>query len=219
MNVEKRYQGFKCNICGNEVEVQEVGGGELICCGQPMELTTEKLTPINLMKAFAGESQARNKYEFWSKIAKKEGYERIAELFQQTADNEQQHAKEEFKAYNNLMGKNKFENTATNLGMAAEGEHFENQTMYPEFAAIADEEGYGEIAEMFRKISKIEEHHEERYKKLKALVDEEKVFETENEIAWMCRKCGHIHTGKTAPEKCPVCAHPTGYFEKVCEKF
>ena len=91
--------------------------------------------------------------------------------------------------------------------------------MYPEFAAIADEEGYGEIAEMFRKISKIEEHHEERYKKLKTLVDGKKVFVAESEIAWMCRKCGHIHTGKTAPEKCPVCNHPTAYFEKLCEKF
>ena len=219
MNVEKKYQGYKCNICGNTVEIQEVGGGELVCCDKPMELTTVKLTPVNLMKAFAGESQARNKYEFWAKVAKKEGFEKISELFQQTADNEQQHAKQEFKAANELMGKNKLENTATNLAMAAEGEHFENQIMYPEFAEIADEEGYGEIAEMFRKIGKVEEHHEERYKKLKALVDGKKVFIAENEIAWMCRKCGHIHTGKTAPEKCPDCDHPTGYFEKLCEKF
>ncbi len=219
MNVEKKYQSYKCNICGNVVEVQEVGGGELICCAEPMELTTKELTPVNLMKAFAGESQARNKYEFWAKVAKKEGYEKISELFQETANNEQEHAKQEFKAFNELMGKNKLENTATNLEMAAAGEHFENQVMYPEFAEIADAEGYGEIAELFRKISKIEEHHEARYKKLKALIEGEKVFVAEEEIAWICRKCGHIHTSKTAPEKCPVCKHPTGYFEKVCEKF
>lgn len=219
MNVEKKYQSYKCNICGNIVEVQEVGGGELVCCGQPMELTTEKLTPVNLMKAFAGESQARNKYEFWGKVAKKEGYEQIAELFQQTADNEQQHAKEEYKKYNLLMGKEKLEDALTGLQMAVDGENYENQIMYPEFAEIADAEGYGEVAEMFRKIAKVETHHAERFQKLKDLVDGKKIFVSETEIIWICRKCGHLHTGTTAPEKCPICSHPTGYFEKLCENY
>lgn len=219
MNVTKKYQSYKCNICGNVVEVQEVGGGELVCCGAPMELTTEKVTPVNLMKAFAGESQARNKYEYWAKVAKKAGFEQISAFFQETANNEKEHAKLEYKTYNKLTGKPEMEDTTTALAHAAEGEHYENQTMYPEFAQIADEEGYAEIAEMFRKISKVEEHHEARYKKLKDLVDGKKVFVSDTEIVWLCRNCGHLHTGKTAPEECPTCKHPQAYFERLCENF
>lgn len=219
MQVTHKYQGYRCNICGNEVEVQTVGGGELVCCGQPMELTTKELTPVNLMKAFAGESQARNKYEFWAKAAKKEGFEQISAFFEETARNEKEHAKLEYKAHNKLMGKPEIDKTSGNLAMAAEGENYEHQTMYPEFAEIAEAEGYNEIAEMFRKISDIEVNHEKRYKKLKDLVDGKKVFLADGEIAWLCRNCGHIHSSTEAPEECPACKHPRAYFERLCENY
>lgn len=219
MQVSKKYQGYKCNLCGNEVEVQKVGGGELICCGQPMELTTIKLTPVNLMKAFAGESQARNKYDYFAKVAKKEGFEQIATFFEETALNEKEHAKLEFKTYHKLLGEKEIGNTSENLQAAFEGEFYEHETMYPEFAKIADEEGYSEIAEMFRKISEVEVNHEKRYRKLKDLVDGKKVFVSENEIAWLCRNCGHIHYGINAPEECPTCKHPQAYFERLCENY
>lgn len=219
MEVTHKYQGYKCNVCGNTVEVQEVGGGELVCCGQPMELTTEKLTPVNLMKAFAGESQARNKYDYWASVAKKEGFEQVSAFFEETARNEKEHAKLEFKAYNELTTGKKLGDTSENLQHAFEGENYEHETMYPEFAKIADEEGYAEIAEMFRYISDVEVNHEKRYRKLKDLVDGEKVFLAEGEIAWLCRNCGHIHRSSEAPEECPACKHPQAYFERLCENY
>ncbi len=178
-------------------------------------------TEKNLLKAFAGESQARNRYTMFSKIAKKEGYEQISEMFLETAGNELEHAKIFFR---HLEG-GAVEITATypagiegstpeNLLAGAEGEFEEWDELYPEFARIALEEGFPKVAASFKMISKIEKEHEERYRKLIVNIKEDIVFKSENETAWVCRKCGHIHFGKRAPGKCPVCMHPLAYFEK-----
>ncbi len=173
-----------------------------------MELKGSK-TEKCLQAAFAGESQARNKYTFFASKAKKEGYEQIAAIFLETADNEKEHAKMWFK----YLEGGAIKDTASNLEAAAKGENYEFNDMYPEFAKIADEEGFKEIAAKFRMVGEIEKHHEERYKKLLENVKGNKVFISEDVAIWKCRNCGHIVVGKKAPEICPVCAHPKSYFE------
>ena len=217
----KQYQTYKCNKCGNEVEVQNVGGGELHCCAQAMEMITENLTMVNLMKAFAGESQARNKYEYFAKVAQKEGYRDIAEHFQRAANNEKQHAKMEL-ALNYRMANNSeesFGNTAENLQMAIDGESYENVTMYPDFAAIAKEEGHKEAATLFTGIGKIEVEHEKMFQMLldRLNAGAEHLSEDEEE-AWICEVCGHVHYGKKALKKCPVCKHGEEYQSRLNSK-
>ena len=164
----------------------------------------------NLMTAFAGESQARNKYTYFASKAKKEGYEQIKAIFEETADNEKEHAKLWFKYLND----GDIPSTVDNLKAAAEGENYEWTSMYDEFAKVAKEEGYEELASKFEGVLKIEKQHEERYLKLLENIKKEQVFESEEELVWICRNCGHIHFGKTAPEVCPVCNHPKSYFER-----
>ncbi len=170
-------------------------------------------TEKNLMAAFAGESQARNKYTYFASVAKKEGYEQISAIFQKTADNEKEHAKMWFKALGELG------NTAQNLLAAAEGENYEWTDMYDTFAKEADEEGFHELAEKFRGVALIEKSHEERYRALLSNVEMQKVFEKSEEIMWECRNCGHLVIGKKAPELCPVCAHPQAHFEVRAENY
>ncbi len=170
-------------------------------------------TEANLMAAFAGESQARNKYTYFASVAKKEGYEQISAIFQKTADNEKEHAKMWFKALGELG------NTAQNLLAAAEGENYEWTDMYDTFAKEADEEGFHELAEKFRGVALIEKSHEERYRALLNNVEMQKVFEKSEEIMWECRNCGHLVIGKKAPDICPVCAHSQAHFEVRAENY
>jgi len=164
-------------------------------------------TEQNLMAAFAGESQARNKYTYFAKVARKEGYHYIAKLFEETADNERQHAKDEFK-YLNGIG-----DTIENLTEAMGGEHYETTEMYPNFAKDAKEEGFDEIARLFEQIAKVEKEHEERYKELLERVKNGTVYKRDKKIKWKCGKCGFIHEGTEPPTKCPCCKHPLEYFE------
>lgn len=170
-------------------------------------------TEKNLMEAFAGESQARNKYTYFASVAKKEGYEQISEIFQHTADNEKEHAKMWFKELKGIG------TTAENLLAAAEGENYEWTDMYDGFAKTAEEEGFTELATKFRMVAAIEKTHEERYRKLLNNVEMQKVFEKSEETMWECRNCGHIVIGKKAPDVCPVCAHPRAYFEVRKENY
>lgn len=210
----KQYQTYKCNKCGNEAEVQVVGGGVLVCCGEPMSCTTENLTAVNLMKAFAGESQARNKYEFFAEVAKNEGYHKIARFFQEAADNEKYHAQAEFKAYHNLLHGIELNTTQDNLQYAADGERYEHEIMYPNFASIAKEEGLNEIARLLNAIGKVEVEHEAEYLALKTALEEEGFFNSEDEEEYVCEVCGHVHRGKKAPGKCPLCGVDKEYFKK-----
>ena len=164
-------------------------------------------TEQNLLAAFAGESQARNKYTYFASKAKKEGYEQIAALFLKTADNEREHAKLWFKELNGIGG------TAENLLAAAEGENYEWTDMYEGFAKTAEEEGFHELAQRFRLVAAVEKHHEERYRALLHNVEAAEVFAKSEVKVWECRNCGHIVIGEKAPEVCPVCAHPQSYFE------
>ena len=164
-------------------------------------------TEKNLKIAFAGESEARNKYTYFASVAKKEGYEQIAKIFLDTADNEKEHAKIHFK-YLNGIG-----NTEQNLEAAANGENVEWTNMYKNFAETADKEGFTEIAEKFRGIAKIEKEHEERYKVLLDNLRKKKVFNRTNDVVWVCRNCGYVHIGADAPLECPICRHPQSYFE------
>ena len=166
-------------------------------------------TEQNLMAAFAGESQARNKYTYYASKAKKEGNEQIAPIFEETAKNEKEHAKMWFK----LLHEDQVPSTIENLEDAANGENYEWTEMYAEFAKIAREEGFEKIAFLFEGVAKIEKEHEERYKALLANIKEGKVFEKETKTMWVCRNCGHVHFGEKAPEVCPICAHPQAYFE------
>ena len=177
-----------------------------------MELRGSK-TEQNLMAAFAGESQARNKYTYFASVAKKEGYEQIAAIFLRTADNEKEHAKMWFKALGEL-GK-----TAENLAAAAAGENYEWTDMYATFAREAEEEGFTELAEKFRAVAAIEKSHEERYRALLSNVEMKKVFEKGEMTMWECRNCGHLVMGMKAPDVCPVCAHPQSYFEVRAENY
>ena len=179
-----------------------------------MELKGSK-TEINLMKAFAGESQARNKYSYYASKAKKDGYEQIAAIFEETANNEKEHAKMWFKE---LHG-GSIPDTRTNLEDAASGENFEWTEMYKEFANVAREEGFEHIAFLFEEVAKIEKHHEERYLKLIDNIDNNLVFERGEERVWICRNCGHVYVGKVAPKVCPVCSHPQSYMELKAENY
>ena len=215
----KQYESYKCNKCGNVIEVQNVGGGTLSCCGQDMENITQSLTQVNLLKAFAGESQARNKYEYFAKIAQNEGYRDIAEHFQRAANNEKTHAKLELKLYNKLTTGQEFANTLENLNMAAAGESYENTTMYPDFAQIAREEDEKEAARLFEGIGKIEIEHENMYKALiKRLSDNKEHESDDEEEEWICEVCGHVHRGKKPPKVCPVCKHPQEYQSRLNSK-
>ncbi|MCK4401720.1 rubrerythrin family protein [bacterium] len=170
-------------------------------------------TEKNLLEAFAGESQARNKYTYFASKAKKEGYEQIAAIFLETADNEKEHAKLHFKKLDGIG------NTSENLMAAAVGENFEWTSMYPGMAKEAREEGFDEIAEMFDSIGRVEKKHEERYKKLLKNLEEGKVFKKDGKEYWKCRNCGHIHEGTEAHEECPVCKHPKAYFELLNKNY
>ena len=177
-----------------------------------MELKGSK-TEQNLMTAFAGESQARNKYTYFASVARKEGYEQIAAIFEQTANNEKEHAKLWFKELGELG------TTAQNLLAAAEGENYEWTDMYDTFAKEAEEEGFLAIARKFRMVAAIEKTHEERYRKLLSNVELQQVFEKSEEAIWECRNCGHLVMGKKAPEVCPVCVHPKSFFEVRKENY
>ena len=170
-------------------------------------------TKKNLETALAGESMARNKYDWYAKIAKKEGYEQISGLFQETAINEVAHAKQIFKYLDGLG------DTASNLKDAADGENYEWNKMYKEFEEVARKEGFDEIADFFREVGEVEEEHEKRYRKLLQNLKDGVVFERDQEVQWKCRNCGYVHTGKAAPEECPACFHPQSWYELLCENY
>lgn len=216
---------YKCNVCNT---VFQVADGETPVCpvckasGDKLTLLEEapKSNPYagtqtekNLEAAFAGESEARNKYTYFSSVAKREGYEQIAALFLKTAENEREHAKMWFKELNGIG------DTAQNLRAAAEGENYEWTDMYDGFAKTAEEEGFPELAQKFRLVAAIEKHHEERYRALLHNVEMAEVFAKSEVKVWECRNCGHIVVGTAAPEICPTCAHPQSYFEVNCENY
>ncbi|HFL3828481.1 TPA: rubrerythrin [Clostridioides difficile] len=186
-------------------------------------------TAENLMKAFAGESQARTRYTYYASQARKEGYVQIANIFLETAENEKEHAKRFFKFLNESLCGEAIEinasypvalgDTKANLKAAAEGENEEWTELYPKFADIADEEGFSQIAHVWREIAEVEERHEIRYKKLLANIENNKVFEKDEEVEWKCNNCGYIHKGKSAPQVCPACAHPIDHFEVFVETY
>ena len=179
-----------------------------------MELKGSK-TEQNLMAAFAGESQARNKYTYFASKAKKDGYEQIAAIFEETANNEKEHAQMWFKELNGGA----VPSTVENLKAAADGENYEWTDMYEDFAKTAEEEGFAEIAAKFRGVAAIEKHHEERYRKLLKNIEDAKVFSKDGDAIWVCRNCGHVVIGSKAPGVCPVCAHPQSYFEIKAENY
>ena len=179
-----------------------------------MELKGSR-TEANLMTAFAGESQARNKYTYYASKAKKDGYVQIAQIFEETANNEKEHAKIWFK----LLHDGGIPSTVENLKDAAAGENYEWTEMYAEFAKVAKEEGFDHIAALFEMVAKIEKEHEERYKKLLANIEGGLVFSRDGDMMWICSNCGHVHIGKAAPELCPVCAHPKAYFMVKAENY
>ncbi len=228
-----KKNGYRCKICGYVYEGEELPA-DFICplCKHPASdfekienenNTTNKgestmsykgtKTEKNLLVAFAGESQARNKYTYFASVAKKEGYQQIAAIFEETANNEKEHAKLWFKALGELG------DTAQNLLAAAEGENYEWTDMYATFAKEADEEGFHDLAEQFRAVAAIEKSHEERYRALLNNVEMKAVFEKSEETMWECRNCGHLVMGKKAPEICPVCKHPQAYFEVRKENY
>lgn len=182
-------------------------------------------TEVNLMAAFSGESQARNRYTFFASVAKKEGYEQISAIFLETAENEKEHAKRFYKFLGETEVKvcdvygSHYGDTATNLEHAANGEHHEWAEIYAKGEAEAREEGFEEIAVVFKKIGEVEKHHEARYRKLLENLKQDKVFKREEEVEWKCRNCGFVFKGKAAPEKCPACAHPKAYFELNCDNY
>ncbi|MFP4557272.1 MAG: rubrerythrin [Bacteroidales bacterium] len=183
-------------------------------------------TEKNLLKSFAGESQAKNRYTYFAKVAKKEGYEQISELFMQTALQEEQHAKVFFKFLEGGMVEitaaypaGVIGTTPENLKAAATGEHEEWADLYPHFAEVAEKEGFKKIATAFKMIAKVEKEHEERYLKLLKNIEDNKVFEKDEEVVWMCRKCGYHHKGKKALKTCPACQHPMEYFEVFAENY
>ena len=179
-----------------------------------MELKGSK-TEQNLMTAFAGESQARNKYTYFASKAKKDGYEQIAAIFEETANNEKEHAKMWFKELNG----GEVPTTIQNLKEAADGENYEWTDMYAEFAKVAEEAGVKDIAFKFRAVAEIEKHHEERYSKLLKNIEDDLVFSKDGDRIWICRNCGHVCVGKKAPNICPVCAHPQSFFEVKAENY
>jgi len=215
---------YKCSVCGEVFEVED--GKEPVCplCGAKGDqldvVESAKTNPYagtqtekNLEAAFAGESQARNKYTYFASVAKNEGYEQIAALFLKTADNEKEHAKMWFKELNGIGA------TTDNLNAAADGENHEWTEMYEDFAKTAEAEGFPQLAAKFRAVGAIEKHHEERYRALLNNVETKQVFEKSEVKIWECRNCGHIVVGTKAPEICPVCAHPQSYFEVNAENY
>jgi rubrerythrin len=183
-------------------------------------------TEKNLLKAFAGESQARNRYWFFSTVAKKEGYEQIAALFLETAENEKEHAKVFFchleggdAEITATYPAGRIGTTTENLLAAAEGEKLEWGVLYPDFAAVADSEGFADVAESFREIGQVEAHHEARYRKLLSNIEARQVFTKDHPIRWKCRNCGYVHEGTSAPEICPACKHPQSYYEVFTEPY
>lgn len=214
---------WKCKVCGYIYEgdtlpenyvcpkCKKVNVFEEVIEPKKNNIYEGTLTEKNLQAAFAGESQARNKYTYFASIAKKEGYEQIASLFLKTAENEKEHAKLWFKELNGIG------NTMDNLLAAAEGENYEWTDMYAEFAKTAEEEGFPELAQKFRLVGEIEKHHEERYRALLKNIQMAEVFKKSEVKIWECRNCGHIVIGTSAPEVCPTCNHPQSYFE-ISEK-
>lgn len=183
-------------------------------------------TERNLLKAFAGESQARNRYTYAASVAKKEGYEQISAIFQETADQEKQHAKRFFRfleggmvEINAMYPAGIVGSTVENLKSAAEGEHEEFSVLYPEFARIAKEEGFPQVAAQFNLISKAEAHHEQRYRLLLANLEKSEVFKKTNPTKWICRECGYIHEGTEAPKMCPCCEHPQAFFQILTDNY
>jgi len=170
-------------------------------------------TEENLKAAFAGESQARNKYDYFAKVARKQGYHYIAKIFEETAINEKQHAKDEFKLLKGIG------DTEKNLKEAISGEHFEHTDMYPNFAKEAEKEGNKEAAKLFTEIAKVEKEHEARYAKLLKMLQDGSVYKRKKPVQWKCSKCGYIHTGTEPPEECPSCKHPKEYYEPECMCF
>lgn len=179
-----------------------------------MELKGSR-TEANLMAAYAGESQARTKYNLYAAMARKEGYEQIAAIFDETAANEKEHAK----LWLRYLRDGDLGGTSRNLQDAAGGENFEWTEMYKEFAEVADQEGFREIAAVMRLVAEVEKAHEQRYRKLIANLEQDIVFQCGDEIVWLCRNCGYLHTGKQAPEQCPVCRHPRSFFERKPENY
>lgn len=177
-----------------------------------MELKGSK-TEQNLLAAFAGESQARNKYTYFASVARKEGLEQIAGIFLETADNEKEHAKRIFSFLNGVG------DTNANLTAAAEGENYEWTEMYPEFEKVAREEGFTKIAAFFREVAEVEEQHEKRYNALLKNLEGGKVFEKDEVVKWKCRNCGYVHEGEGVPKVCPACVHAQSYFELLCENY
>ena len=183
-------------------------------------------TEKNLLKSFAGESQARNRYTYFASVAKKEGFEQIAEIFQETANNEKEHAKIFFKYLEGgdleiqaTYSAGKIGTTTENLLAASDGEKAEWGTIYPEFEKIAREEGFEDIANSFKEIAEVEEHHEARYRKLLKNISDDKVFKKDASVKWKCRNCGYVHEGADAPDECPACKHPKSYYEVWVENY
>ena len=209
---------YKCKICGKVFEAET----DAVCpvckqSGDKLEVLKSKYagtqTEKNLEAAFAGESQARNKYTYFASKAKKEGYEQIAAIFQKTADNEKEHAKMWFKELNGIG------DTLDNLNAAADGENYEWTDMYEDFAKTAEAEGFEDLAKKFRLVAAIEKHLEERYRKLIGNIEMAEVFAKSEVKVWECRNCGHIVVGTNAPDVCPTCAHPQSYFEIHSENY
>lgn len=210
----RQYETYKCDKCGNKIEIQSVGGGTLTCCGEEMKCITKDLTSVNLMKAFAGESMARNKYDLFAEIAEEEGWHSISRHFKEAAINEMWHARAQYKAYHKLVDGEELEGTLKNLETGMEGEHYEHTEMYPNFAAIAKEEGHKDLARLFTAIGKVEVEHEREYEALKQAMIEDGFFESEDEEYWVCEVCGHVHRGKKAPKACPLCKVGQEYFKR-----
>ena len=216
---------YKCKVCSKIFDIPL--GAPAVCpicgvAGDSLEIVAEETrttkysgarTEKNLQTAFSGESEARNKYTYFASVAKKEGYEQIAELFLKTAENERAHAKLWFQELDGLR------DTAKNLSDAADGEHYEWNDMYAGFAKTADEEGFSELAEKFRKVAAIEKEHEERFRALLKNVETAQVFARSEVKIWICRNCGHIVVGNCAPDICPVCDHPRAFFEIKAENY
>ncbi len=184
----------------------------------------------NLTKAFIGESQARNRYTYYAKIAKKQGYEQIAAIFLETAEQEKTHAKRIFEHIQEIKNKAEsvmletqapliYDNTITNLKAAIDGENYEHKKMYPEFAKVAQEEGFDKIADRLNAIAQAEKHHKERYQKLLKQIENKSVFKKTKSIEWVCRECGYVHKGKQAPQKCPSCDHPQAFYQIKSENY
>ena len=210
---------FECKVChyvaeGEAPEVCPVCKAKNAFVAKEPELKGSR-TEANLQTAFAGESQARNKYTYFASKARKEGFVQIAAIFEETAKNEQEHAKIWFK----LLNGGEISSTADNLLAAAEGENYEWTDMYDGFAKVAREEGFDKIAELFEGVAKIEKEHEDRYRKLLANVKGDLVFSKDGDAVWQCSNCGHIVVGKKAPEVCPICAHPQAYFQVRAENY